>query len=62
MCVYVTHRFTWSVCTFIAVVDLATEGKLKEAAAFFENEYQLDHLIGTLDTPYVAIMDGITSM
>ncbi|KAJ8655651.1 hypothetical protein O0I10_008740 [Lichtheimia ornata] len=43
-----------------SVVDLATEGKLKEAAAFFENEYQLDHLIGTLDTPYVAIMDGIT--
>lgn len=47
---------------YIAVVDLATEGKFKEAAAFFEKEYQLDHLIGTLDTPYVAIMDGITSM
>ncbi|KAI9260800.1 ClpP/crotonase-like domain-containing protein [Sporodiniella umbellata] len=26
----------------------------------FEKEYQLNHLIGTLETPYVALVDGIT--
>ncbi|KAG1048975.1 hypothetical protein G6F43_008675 [Rhizopus delemar] len=41
------------------VVDLA-EAKDSNAAKFFEEEYQLDHLIATLDTPYVSIMDGIT--
>ena len=46
----------------LAVVDLAGEGKNVDAMKFFEVEYQLDHLIGNLDTPYVAIMDGITSM
>lgn len=44
----------------VAVVDLA-EAKDSNAAKFFEEEYQLDHLIATLDTPYVSIMDGITS-
>ncbi|KAI7883088.1 ClpP/crotonase [Lichtheimia hyalospora FSU 10163] len=42
------------------VVDLAAEGKHVDALKFFEVEYQLDHLIGTLKTPYVAVMDGIT--
>ncbi|KAG2190108.1 hypothetical protein INT46_002420 [Mucor plumbeus] len=41
------------------VIDLA-EAKDPNATKFFEDEYQLDHLIATLDTPYVAIMDGIT--
>lgn len=27
---------------------------------FFLEEYQLDHLVGTLSIPYIAIMDGIT--
>jgi hypothetical protein len=43
-----------------AVVDLA-EAKDPNATKFFEEEYQLDHLIATLDTPFVSIMDGITS-
>lgn len=42
-------------------MDLAAEGKHDEALKFFEVEYQLDHFIGTLKTPYVAVMDGITS-
>lgn len=46
----------------IAVVDLAAEGKQEEAVAFFEEEYKLDYFIGTMKTPYVSIMDGITSM
>ncbi|GAN02623.1 conserved hypothetical protein [Mucor ambiguus] len=41
------------------VVDLAEAGD-PNATKFFEDEYQLDHLIATLDTPFVAIMDGIT--
>ena len=44
----------------LAVVDLA-QANDPNASKFFEEEYQLDHLIGTLETPYVAIMDGITS-
>lgn len=41
------------------VVDL-TEAGDPNAIKFFEEEYQLDHLIATLDTPFVAVMDGIT--
>ncbi|KAI8979530.1 ClpP/crotonase-like domain-containing protein [Mycotypha africana] len=41
------------------VVDLAEAGD-PTATKFFEEEYQLDHLIATLDTPYIALMDGIT--
>ncbi|ORE07654.1 ClpP/crotonase [Rhizopus microsporus var. microsporus] len=41
------------------VVDLA-EAKDPNAAKFFEEEYQLDHLIATLETPFVSIMNGIT--
>ncbi|KAG2232708.1 ClpP/crotonase-like domain-containing protein [Thamnidium elegans] len=41
------------------VVDLA-DAKDPNATKFFEEEYQLDHLIATLDTPFVSIMDGIT--
>ncbi|KAI9322219.1 ClpP/crotonase-like domain-containing protein [Dichotomocladium elegans] len=42
------------------VVDLAAVGNHAAAIRFFELEYQLDHLIGVLKTPYVAVMDGIT--
>ena len=28
---------------------------------FFEEEFQLNHLIATLDKPFVAFMNGITS-
>ncbi|CAO3652031.1 unnamed protein product [Cunninghamella echinulata] len=42
------------------VVDLAHDGKLDEAAKFFEEEYQLDHFIATLETPFISIMDGVT--
>ncbi|KAF7726241.1 hypothetical protein EC973_008951 [Apophysomyces ossiformis] len=41
------------------VVDLAAAGD-PQATKFFEEEYQLDHLIASLDTPFVAVMDGIT--
>ena len=27
---------------------------------FFREEYQLDHLVGRLDIPYIAVMNGIT--
>lgn len=27
---------------------------------FFREEYQLNYLIGTLNAPYVALIDGIT--
>ncbi|CAG8503292.1 10539_t:CDS:2 [Ambispora leptoticha] len=30
------------------------------AATFFEEEYQLNHLLATLDKPFVALMNGIT--
>ncbi|KAI8096289.1 ClpP/crotonase-like domain-containing protein [Halteromyces radiatus] len=43
-----------------AVVDLAAEGKQTDAAKFFEEEYQMDHLIATLETPYISVMDGVT--
>jgi 3-hydroxyisobutyryl-CoA hydrolase len=42
------------------VVDLA-KAKDPNAAEFFRKEYQLDHLIATLHTPFIAIMNGITS-
>ncbi|KAI9272547.1 ClpP/crotonase-like domain-containing protein [Sporodiniella umbellata] len=41
------------------VVDLA-EKEVGDAAKFFEEEYQMDHFIATMETPYVSIMNGIT--
>jgi len=38
--------------------ETTQEGK---ALRFFEEEYQLNHLIATLDKPYVALLNGITS-
>ena len=28
---------------------------------FFAEEYALNHLMGTMKTPFIAVMDGITS-
>ncbi|CAG8435187.1 4601_t:CDS:2 [Funneliformis mosseae] len=46
------------------VVELATKEKNGEddlrALQFFEEEYQLNHLIATIDKPFVALMNGIT--
>ena len=43
------------------VVELANAGKKNEALDFFAEEYKLNHMIATLQTPFVAILDGITS-
>lgn len=43
------------------VVELAGSGKHNEALDFFAEEYKLNHMIATLKTPFVAILDGITS-
>jgi hypothetical protein len=43
------------------VVELAGSGKQNEALDFFAEEYKLNHMIATLKTPFVAILDGITS-
>ncbi|RUP44016.1 ClpP/crotonase-like domain-containing protein, partial [Jimgerdemannia flammicorona] len=42
------------------IIKLLDE-RAPETLEFFEEEYQLNHLIATLDTPLVAIMDGVTS-
>ncbi|RUP44017.1 ClpP/crotonase-like domain-containing protein, partial [Jimgerdemannia flammicorona] len=41
------------------IIKLLDE-RAPETLEFFEEEYQLNHLIATLDTPLVAIMDGVT--
>ncbi|KXS18406.1 ClpP/crotonase [Gonapodya prolifera JEL478] len=38
----------------------AEKGDFQSALSFFDEEYKLDHMIATLDTPFVSIMDGIT--
>jgi 3-hydroxyisobutyryl-CoA hydrolase len=43
------------------VVELANTGKQAEALNFFAEEYRLNHMIATLKTPFVAILNGITS-
>ncbi|KER18356.1 hypothetical protein T265_16114, partial [Opisthorchis viverrini] len=42
-----------------SVVDVAT-AKDTLAQSFFREEYQLNHLIGTLSKPFIALLDGIT--
>ncbi|KAG0202184.1 hypothetical protein BGX28_005206 [Mortierella sp. GBA30] len=42
------------------VVELAMAGKKDEALDFFAEEYKLNHMIATLKTPFVAILNGIT--
>lgn len=46
--------------TLTAVVLDAQAGNLDSSLAFFDEEYKLDHMLATMDTPVVAIMDGIT--
>ncbi|RUS28909.1 ClpP/crotonase-like domain-containing protein, partial [Jimgerdemannia flammicorona] len=41
------------------IIKLLDE-RAPETLEFFEEEYQLNHLIATLGTPLVAIMDGVT--
>ncbi|KAI9291008.1 ClpP/crotonase [Neoconidiobolus thromboides FSU 785] len=49
-------------CSGGDIKALASSAKNKDSngATFFKEEYQLNHKIGTLNTPFVAIMDGIT--
>ncbi|KAJ3279548.1 hypothetical protein HK104_001377 [Borealophlyctis nickersoniae] len=45
------------------VVQLAQSRQpedIAEALRFFEEEYKLNHLIGNLKKPFIAVMDGIT--
>ncbi|KAI9012215.1 ClpP/crotonase-like domain-containing protein [Hyaloraphidium curvatum] len=42
------------------VVLDAQKGDLASALAFFDEEYILDHMIATIETPVISIMDGIT--
>ena len=46
---------------YVALLDLEDAGRHPEAAAIFYRHCRLQHLIGSLKTPYVALMDGITS-
>lgn len=41
--------------------ELVMSGNLHEAYEFAAEEYKLNHLIATLKTPFVAILNGITS-
>ncbi|KAG0236518.1 hypothetical protein BGW41_000386 [Actinomortierella wolfii] len=43
-----------------SVVELAQSGQQDVAMDFFGEEYQLNHMIATLKTPFVAILNGIT--
>ena len=48
-----------------ALVERVQSGKKEDVLAaleFFEQEYKLDHLLGTSRKPIISIMDGITSM
>ncbi|KAF9978098.1 hypothetical protein BGZ65_007121, partial [Modicella reniformis] len=42
------------------IVELAQAGQYDEGLAFFAEEYKLNHMIATLKTPFVAILNGIT--
>lgn len=43
------------------VINDMEQGEEQHAIKFFEEEYQLNHLIATLDKPFVSFLDGITS-
>ncbi|CAG8762771.1 1871_t:CDS:2, partial [Racocetra persica] len=42
------------------VIENVEHGEGQHAIKFFEEEYQLNHLIATLDKPFVSFLDGIT--
>ncbi|KAI8139268.1 ClpP/crotonase-like domain-containing protein [Fennellomyces sp. T-0311] len=42
------------------LLDRIQDGAFDEIAATFNKKYGMDHLIGTLTKPYVAILNGIT--
>ncbi|TDL24923.1 3-hydroxyisobutyryl-coenzyme A hydrolase [Rickenella mellea] len=42
------------------VADAADEESRPKALNFFKQEFEMDHILATLDKPYVAICDGIT--
>ncbi|KAK3810884.1 MAG: ClpP/crotonase-like domain-containing protein [Benniella sp.] len=42
------------------IVELAQSGKHNDGMSFFAEEYRLNHMIATLKTPFVAILNGIT--
>jgi hypothetical protein len=49
------------------VKDIVAKGKsgkpeeIAQALKFFEEEYKLNHLIGTLKKPFISLMNGIVS-
>ncbi|RIB09845.1 3-hydroxyisobutyryl-coenzyme A hydrolase [Gigaspora rosea] len=47
-------------CTLLGVINDMEQGEEQHAVKFFEEEYQLNHLIATLDKPFVSFLDGIT--
>jgi 3-hydroxyisobutyryl-CoA hydrolase len=44
-----------------SIVELAKVGRHDDGMSFFAEEYRLNHMIATLKTPFVAILNGITS-
>ncbi|KAI9197407.1 ClpP/crotonase-like domain-containing protein [Polychytrium aggregatum] len=44
----------------VSMVKSSNPEVVKEGFNFFKEEYELNHLIGTLKTPFVAVLDGIT--
>jgi enoyl-CoA hydratase/carnithine racemase len=58
-CTLIVHAKLTHVC-FKAIYDSKkTGGPL--GSDFFREEYVLNHLIGTLHTNHIALLDGITS-
>jgi hypothetical protein len=43
-----------------AVIELSAKND-PSALKFFEDEYKVDHYIATMTTPFVSVMNGITS-
>lgn len=59
-------NFVLHTCSVINILHVsgvveAAMAKDPNTHEYFMNEYQLNHLIASLDTPYVSMMDGITS-
>ncbi|KAI9490182.1 ClpP/crotonase-like domain-containing protein [Zychaea mexicana] len=43
-----------------ALLDLAQEGRNDDITYIFNRQYRKDHLIGSIQKPYIALIDGIT--